>query len=160
MLTNKMISGILIIQGVITLKKSIVITAALSIGLLGGVTSTNSSANASKIHKGLPSSIKNSKWRSKRTYIKYRDHYERSNVHFHKSSLTGEWAGGVDPFGASKIKYKYVGHHSYKLYGRQYGNEPAGGAPWHGSVKIYNSHKIHFNISPSYAKVSKTFYRY
>lgn len=140
------------------MKKSIVVTATLSLGLLSGLASVGSTVNASSTHKGLPRTIRDSKWKSKRVYIKYRDRYETSNVHFHKSSLTGEWAGAADPFDASKLKYKYAGKHIYKLYGRAYGNAPTGGLAWHGKVKVYSSHKIRFTNYED--KTSATLYKY
>lgn len=126
------------------MKKSILVTLSLSLGLFGGLSSIGNAANASSTHKGLPHVLRSTKWKAKSHYIKGRDDYEASEIHFHKTSVSEEWAAGVDPFSASKLRYRYAGHHIYKIYGRQYGNEPAGGAPWSSEVKVYNKHKIYY----------------
>ncbi|MFC6253506.1 hypothetical protein ACFP1H_02665 [Secundilactobacillus hailunensis] len=139
------------------MKKTILVTAALSFGLLGGLVSTNTSASAATTHKGLPHSLINTKWHAKTVYTARGR--ETSKLHFHKTTISGEWAGGVDPFGVSKVRYKYTGHHTYKLYAREYGNAPINGYAWRGKVKIYNSHKIYFKDYSTTWKYTNTIYQ-
>lgn len=146
------------------MKKCILVTLSLSLGLLGGLSGIGNTANAASTHKGLPHVLRSTKWKAKSHYINTRDDYEASEIHFHKTSVSEEWSGGVDPFSASKLRYRYVGHHKYKLYGRQYGNEPAGGAPWSSEIKVYSKHKIYYkdlSYTSSYAKkyIDSFYYR-
>lgn len=127
------------------MNKSILVTLSLSLGLVGGLSAVGNTANASTL-RGLPHVLRNSKWQSKKHYMKYRNDYEANSIHFHKTSVEEFEPGMVDPFEAYTIRYRYVGNHTYKLYGHQYGQGAINGvsSPWRSKIKVYNSHKIYY----------------
>ena len=126
------------------MKKSVLVTLSLSLGLVGGLVVTSNTASASSLRKGLPRVLRNSKWQSKPRYIKRLHEYRPATLVFHKTSVVhyGPQKGGtVDAYGLS---YKYIGHHIYELHGHLDKQAVALGIQWAGEVKIDNSHKIYY----------------
>lgn len=126
------------------MKKSILVTLSLSLGLFGGLSAVGNTANASSLQKGLPRVLRNTKWQSKPWYVKGLNEYRPATLVFHKTWAVhyGPQKGeGVDIHGLS---YKYAGHHIYELHGHFDKQGVALGIHWVGEVKTYSSHKINY----------------
>lgn len=123
------------------MKKSLLVTVAFGASLLGTMSIADTTANAASYHNGIPHSLKNTHWRGSAKKIS--GHHYRSTLKFKKTSLYYAPALGPGAQTTYKIKYKYVGHHTYYLKGRVYNNEPKGGASWKYKVIRSSSHKLY-----------------
>lgn len=139
------------------MKKTILATVALSFGLFGGMAVNNATASAAKVHQGIPSSLRHTKWQGKAHHVYGRT--IRSHCAFGKTAISLRSWAAVDPMTIYKLKYKYLGHHVYYFVGRDYENAPEGGMAWRFEVKRYSSHKIYFKDKTASLN-SETFTRY
>ncbi|WP_252904378.1 hypothetical protein [Secundilactobacillus silagei] len=103
---------------------------------------TSTTANAAKVHSGIPSVLRHTKWHSKKFHMSGMT--LRSTVTFYNKTLKSNPVGAMNSTPTYKMKYKYLGHHTYYLVGRIYNNAPAGGMAWKYKVKRYSSHKMYF----------------
>ncbi|MTV82679.1 hypothetical protein [Secundilactobacillus folii] len=118
------------------MKKSLLVTIGLSAGLFGAMTMSNPTANASKVHQGLPKVLRHTSWRG-------RSYRVSTRLKFGKSTIAVEPSHGTDPQTTYHSKYKYLGHHEYYIAGRVYENAPQGGIAWHYKVKWHGAHRIY-----------------
>lgn len=124
------------------MKKSILVSAVLSLSFIGTLSLTSTNVNAASYHNGVPKVFKNTKWRAKS--MKAYGETTHARIHFYTKSLDAHPAFEMDPQRTYKIKYKYLGKGTYYLVGRVYNNAPAGGISWKYKVKRYSSHKIYW----------------
>ena len=92
------------------MKKSILMTLALSAGLVGGVGITATTANASSWHKGVPKSLRGA-WKHHDSGV--------GTVALHNGKNSIRLVGFDNPDRFSNLRYTYLGHHQYKLIGRE-----------------------------------------
>lgn len=88
--------------------KAIATTATLLIGLGIGLVYTSSSANAATWHRGTPKALRGN-WRDSTHKVWF--HIRKSEIDMYNSYTPGGKFGQ----GYNRLKYKYVGHHTYKF---------------------------------------------
>ncbi|GAT17925.1 hypothetical protein [Secundilactobacillus silagei] len=126
------------------MKKLVLVTLSLIVGLVGGLSAVGNTASASSLQRGLPRALRNSKWQSKSRYIKGLHEYRSATLVFHKMSIVHYGPQKGEPVDIYGLSYKYAGHHIYELHGHLEKQAVALGLHWAGEVKIYSSHKINY----------------
>ncbi|MCH5462621.1 hypothetical protein HC026_09335 [Lactobacillus sp. LC28-10] len=91
------------------MKKSIITTLAVGIGLAGGTGVSVNTAQAASWHKGMPKALQGT-WKTK--YNKaFRVSFKLKNGKNYTHSY------GNDPDFLNRTHYRYLGHHDYKIVG-------------------------------------------
>lgn len=123
------------------MKKMGLMALSLSLGLIGILGVTDTTASAAKVHTGIPKAFQNKTYTSKT--MKSGGRTDHATLKFGTKALRYTPVFAVDTYTTYKVKYKYLGGHVYYLVGRVYGNAPKGGVAWRYKVKYFSSHKIY-----------------
>ncbi|MTV82556.1 hypothetical protein [Secundilactobacillus folii] len=92
------------------MKKSILVTIAVAAGLAGGAVTTGTSAQAATWHQGMPKALRGV-WHTKK--IKFFGGV-RFTIRIGKNY---SHAAVTDPDVLNHTRYRYLGHHDYKVNG-------------------------------------------
>ncbi|GAA3613103.1 hypothetical protein [Secundilactobacillus similis] len=123
------------------MKKIGLVALSLSLGLISVFSATDTTANADKVHTGIPKAFQNKTYKAK----SFRDggRTDHATIKFGTKAMRYTSAFAVDTYTTYKVKYKYLGGHVYYLVGRIYGNAPKGGIAWRYKIKYFSAHKIY-----------------
>ena len=93
----------------IIMRKSILVSLALTASLFAGVGATSTTANAASWHKGMPKALQGT-WKTK---------YSKAFGTSFKLKIGKNYAHaqGLDPDYLNNTHYRYLGHHEYKVNG-------------------------------------------
>ncbi|KRK97313.1 hypothetical protein FD04_GL001327 [Secundilactobacillus odoratitofui DSM 19909 = JCM 15043] len=121
--------------------KKIMVTLAVGMGMFGVLGGSTITASAAKVHTGIPKVFRNKTYKAKTFHEE--GLASHASIKFGTKAMRYTPAFAIDVYTTYKVKYKYLGKHTYYLVGRIYGNAPEGGIPWRYKIKYYNAHKIY-----------------